>query len=267
MTKNLPARHQNLYPSVLRPVKSFIKCEFCSGVVSQRKPCCGKQQLLTKNHKSTIERSEAVELNQDESLPLGKKLCEMFLKANIPLKKLSHPAVRDFLQTNLRNNEPLPSESTIRQKFVPELYDEKMDELRKRAEGKCIWACIDETTDDEQRHVVNFVFGLLEGEESNETGKAYLFNMATVEAVNTQTMAQFFNDSVAMLWPKGGSYFYFIAESNIFYIFSLLICRHTIRKNSACIDGRSAIHDRGNEFDKGALPENAALDVLFSWPP
>jgi len=130
----------------------------------------------------------------------------MFVKANIPLKKVSHPVVLSFFERKVFTTEPMPSETTLRQKYVPELYKEKIDELRKKADGKYIWGSIDETTDEEQRHVVNFVFGLLEGEESNETGKAYLFNMATVDHCNANTMAQFLNESLTMLWPKGNSY-------------------------------------------------------------
>ena len=52
--------------------------------------------------------------------------------------------------------------------------------------------------------MVNFVFGILD--EPMEQGKAYLFSTATVDAANAETMAQFFNDSVALLWPNGTRY-------------------------------------------------------------
>lgn len=126
-----------------------------------------------------------------------------FFKANIPLKKVSHPSVVNFLEKY--TNSTVPSESTLRQKYVPLLYDETIETLRDKAANKCIWTSIDETTDSEQRLVVNFVFGLMEGvdENSQERGMCYLLNIAEVDSSCASSMAAFFNDSLSLLCPQG----------------------------------------------------------------
>ena len=199
-------RMQQTYPGVFRSIGTTLKCDVCKKIVTGKKLHSVKQHMETKAHMEAAERQLGTSNNSSGSAtsPLGKQMCQMFLQANIPLKKLSHPAVREFFERNIATEEPIPSESTLRRKFVPELYQEKIEELRLKAEGRYIWASIDETTDTEQRQVANFIFGVLGDKE--ETGKAYLFNMATVEFTNAQTMSQFFNDSLMLLYPKGIQY-------------------------------------------------------------
>lgn len=129
-------------------------------------------------------------------------LCKTFIEANIPLNKASHPSVVNFLEKYTKKT--APSVDTLRRKYVPVLYDDTMKKLREKANNKHIWVSIDESTDAEQRFVVNFIFGILDGDEnSSERGKCYLLNMAVVENVNASTMAAFFNDSLLLLWPNG----------------------------------------------------------------
>lgn len=205
------SRIEAQYPGVFRNAGSQIKCIACNSSVNGQRLSLIKQHLLTSKHVAAQEKlnnsNEDLTGNGDsEAEPVGKQLCNMFLKANIPLYKIGHPAVKEFFEKNLSSAESIPCESTMRRKFVPQLYKEKLKEIRAKAEGKYIWASIDETTDEEQRRVANFVFGILDEENPMERGKAYLLNMATVDAVNAETMAQFFNDSVAFLWPNGICY-------------------------------------------------------------
>lgn len=50
---------------------------------------------------------------------------------------------------------------------------------------------------------MNFVFGVLGVEE--ERGRRYLFTTQILEAVNSNTIATFFNDALNLLWPDGDS--------------------------------------------------------------
>ncbi|KAK3895823.1 hypothetical protein Pcinc_000438 [Petrolisthes cinctipes] len=74
-----------------------------------------------------------------------------------------------------------------------------MEIIRRKACGKKIWVSLDETTDVEQRCIVNLVFGVL-GDET-ERGKYYLVNVGVLSKVNHSTVAGFFNDSLQLLWP------------------------------------------------------------------
>lgn len=223
-------RVEEMYPGVFIRVGPELKCILCNSIIIGQKLFRIKQHVETKKHaeaRVAMEELKNTSTQHEEnqsSPPLGKKLCEMFLKANIPLKKISHPAVRKFLEEYVPSEESVPSESTLRQKYVPQLYWEKIEELRAKADGKYIWASIDETTDAEQRQVVNFVFGILDGDTS-EKGNAYLFNMATVQSTNAQTMSRFLNDSFAFLWPKGifccPKYVYYIVIFSFLQAFSM----------------------------------------------
>lgn len=98
----------------------------------------------------------------------------------------------------------MPSESSLRQKYVPMLYDNCLENIRAKVRNKYIWVSLDETTDLKQQMVTNFVFGIMESDEnSQERGKCYLLNMATVDAAHATNMAKFLNDSLLVLWPKG----------------------------------------------------------------
>jgi len=47
---------------------------------------------------------------------LGRELCEAFLAANIPWKKLENSKLKNFLETNL--GIAIPDESTLRKKYM-----------------------------------------------------------------------------------------------------------------------------------------------------
>lgn len=88
----------------------------------------------------------------------------------------------------------VPSEKKLRDSCVPLIFDEYIGKMRAIAAGNYIWISIDETTDCEQRYVINFVFGVLGLER--ERGKSYLFSSAVLEAANHSTIATFFDDTV-----------------------------------------------------------------------
>lgn len=201
------------YPGVFRTDNSILFCIYCSCDITGKKVHLVKQHLATQKHKDAEARHSKSENPQQKLLTeFGKDqninefnldLCKTFVEANIPLKKLRHPSLVSFLEKYTKKS--VPSDSTLRQKYIPILYEKCIEELRTKAKNKCIWVSIDETTDCENRMVANFVFGLMEdvGENSTERGKCYLLNMAVVDAADAINMVQFFNDSLKFLWPEG----------------------------------------------------------------
>lgn len=121
------------------------------------------------------------------------------MQANIPINKVNHPSIIQFIEKYTAHS--APDESTLRRNYLPPLYGKLIEELRSKACGKRIWVTLDETTDVQQRSVANFVFGILDDE--NERGKSYLLNVKELEKVNGTTVAAFFNDSLLLLWPTG----------------------------------------------------------------
>lgn len=218
-TKETPrefrARMVREYPAVFRTDNSILFCKYCECEVTADKLSHVKQHIATKTHQSNVEKKDRPNSGpslQQSLLTQNQQpqkinefemdFCKMFLEANIPLKKAVHPSVVQFFEKYTKKT--LPSEFTLRNKYVPHLYDECMASLREKAKNKNIWVSIDETTDVEQRLVVNFIFGILDGDENNpEREKCYLLNMDVVEKANASSMAKFFNDSLLLLWPDG----------------------------------------------------------------
>lgn len=91
----------------------------------------------------------------------------------------------------------MSSETVIRSKYVPLIYKEHIEKMWNIARGKLLWVSLDETTDSEQRYVVNLVFGILDDE--NEWGKSYLFAVDYLSAVNHETIATFFDQTIHLL--------------------------------------------------------------------
>lgn len=80
----------------------------------------------------------------------------------------------------------IPSEATLRNKYVPLLYNQSIADMRTKAANNWIWLALDETQDSQRRYVSNFIFGLMENVNDNnpERGKCYLLNMAILESSN-----------------------------------------------------------------------------------
>lgn len=116
--------------------------------------------------------------------------------------KYSSSHVVEFFE---KMNRAIPSENSLRNKYVPILYDRSIADMRAKAANKSIWVSLDETTDSEQRFVANFIFGLMEAvdEESQERGKCYLLNVAILENANAACVSAFFVDSLSLLYPEG----------------------------------------------------------------
>lgn len=79
------------------------------------------------------------------------KSFQAFLNADIPLYKLRNDTLVQFLE--LYTGHTLPSESTLREKFVDETYSATIDCIRDEIKDGPIWVCIDETTDKDGRSV------------------------------------------------------------------------------------------------------------------
>lgn len=197
-------------PGVFRKDNSILFCNFCEKVVEAKKISQVTQHIGGKTHEKAAKWKNAnpsskktQSLITDKTGPrlseFNADLCRTFLEANIPLYRVNHPSIIEFIKKY--TNRDAPDESTLRRNYLPNLYDEAIEKLRAKAAGKHIWVSLDETTDVEQRMVANFVFGILDDE--SERGKSYLLNTAQLEKTNANTVATFFTDSLLLLWPKG----------------------------------------------------------------
>lgn len=196
-----------VYPGVFRVDHSVLFCKICNCAITALKLLSVKQHLETAKHKACEQRKTSFSQtllteHQQANNTFSIDLCKMFMAANIPLHKINHPCVKGFFDKYV--NESIPSVSNLRLRYVPQLYQNAIEHMRAKAHNRRIWISIDETTDVEQRRVVNLVFGVLNNTgDSSEREKCYLFNVAQVDAANANTMATFVNDSLSRLWPQG----------------------------------------------------------------
>ena len=85
---------------------------------------------------------------------LENPLCEMFLGADIPLKKFHNPFVKKFFPAY--RGKKVPDESTLRKNVVPKFYDQTFNVICDKI-GNNTWMPIDETTDACARKLANVV--------------------------------------------------------------------------------------------------------------
>lgn len=186
----------------------------CNAAVSASQLFLVKQHLNTAKHKQAAEKKNRETVGASQSLltqyqnrsnsstklnEFNMDITKWFLEANIPLHKISHPSTKFFMEKYMKFS--APSDSAIRQNYVPVLYEEILNKLRKLAATKYIWVSVDETTDVEQRYIINFIFGILGVDE--EKDRSYLFSMAQLHKTDNHAIAKFFIDSLNLLWPEG----------------------------------------------------------------
>lgn len=203
------------YPKLFCADNNVLYCLICEQKAPASKLFTVKQHLRTGKHVSLMKKkqdpngttSQTLMTNFQKPQPqvnmFHMDLCKTLMEANIPLHKISNKGLIDFLEKY--TNRTVPSESTLRNKYVSTLYDETISNLRAKVANKRIWVSVDETTDSEQRLVGNFVFGLMEGieEDSDERGKCYLLNVGILPSSDANSISVFFMDSLSLLWPEG----------------------------------------------------------------
>jgi len=81
-----------------------------------------------------------------------------FLVADIPLKKLDNPKLRNFLEKWTQQH--VPETSTVRKNYLQSCYNKIIRQIRNSVAESDIWIS-DETTDVEDRVIANYIVGTL----------------------------------------------------------------------------------------------------------
>ncbi|KAL4135150.1 hypothetical protein QTP88_006793 [Uroleucon formosanum] len=152
--------------------------------------------LNTKKEKEDNEKTQMF-LNTTTNSSFNSELCYMMLLANIPISKLKHPDVRNFLFKHI--GKIIPDESTIRKYYVSNCYNDTINNIRAYLKDKKLWISIDETTDVEGRFVANVIIGSL---ELGCPGKTFLFNTELLEKTNNSTIMKLFDKTMCLLYPE-----------------------------------------------------------------
>lgn len=254
-------------PEIFTSDGSVLFCKICDTNVRAGQKSDVDQHCGGKTHKKNIDRKNKGNHTTTQTLltlpppaenqkasEFAMDLTRTFLEANIALHKIANEGVKRFIEKYTQF--AAPSEWTLRQKCLPNLFDENIDRMKKIANGKYIWVSLDETTDVEQRYVANLVFGVL-----GEPNSSYLFASKVLDATNNHTIAAFFDESMNELSKIEKK---FLVSSNLI---------SECLKNSRCRQKKSFIgrHRRStlyglcNEFFNGTLSKNDSCNVSRAW--
>ena len=138
-------------------------CRPCNVVVGSAKKSSIEQHLVTQTHihlssivdsnkKPKFENSNRNQIKQEFS----RDLMTAFARANIPTHKLENKVLRKTLSKYLKDEvaNAWPSTTTVR-KTLPDIHSSELELLKNSMKGKKIAIFADETTDCEQRYVLN----------------------------------------------------------------------------------------------------------------
>ncbi|XP_003742036.1 uncharacterized protein LOC100903363 [Galendromus occidentalis] len=183
-------------------------CSTCNIAVDHtRKDSCGKhletqgrkrrykslEESLSKKAKLQVSLSEA--LGQRSEAELEKEstlvsLVEAFAAANIPLHTLDNPKLRMFLQSNMKSCGVIPWASNLRRNYLPKAFNVHVRNLKELLGGSRSVAIVcDETTDREDRYILNVLAIPCCEEVEEPTLKAFLLECNVLESTNFKTVS------------------------------------------------------------------------------
>ena len=80
----------------------------------------------------------------------------MFAAANIPLSKVDHPAVRNFLQIRVENGDAMPQAHQLQECYLKREFANKKEVVFEKVVNKPVAIICDEMSDDVGRWVFFF---------------------------------------------------------------------------------------------------------------
>lgn len=183
-----------------------VRCLLCCSVIHTVNTQNIRRHIATDLHTKAIElRDSPKPPNEaswqactDRQNPFYKELTEFFLKTDIPIDKLNDPAFVSFMQRYIRR--PLPDSRTLRRGYVSKVHEETIVKIRNEIGDNPIYISIDETIDSEKRCVFNAIVSPL---IENHPSAPLLLNVEFSDTSNAEKVVQFFNRSLAILWPGG----------------------------------------------------------------
>lgn len=126
-------------------------------------------------------------------------LCKAMVAANIPSKTLNNKEWRDFL-TKYCVDQHIPDESTIRRSYLDETHRDVVAKIKEEIDDNYYWISVDETTDRQGRMMANLIIGSL---SEFSPGIPRLVASRELDKSNSDTVAQFVNNTLRSLWPNG----------------------------------------------------------------
>lgn len=113
------------------------------------------------------------------------------------LKNDSKSSLKSLLQKY--TNFEVPSVSSLRNKYVPLVYDDCLKDMRAQIVDDHIWVSIDSTSDSKLRNVIGFIVGSLSKPEIGP----FLVNLEQLPDSEHATYMEFFHRGLINSFPNG----------------------------------------------------------------
>lgn len=106
------------------------------------------------------------------------KFVKLLAAADIPIHKVDNPTVREYLNTEVVNGGAIPKSTHIRKMYLPDVYDHERSEILAKLMGDNLTIQADETSDAQDRPVMNILVASLD--RLSEDGKLIYYLLDTV---------------------------------------------------------------------------------------
>jgi len=181
-------------------------CILCSKTINTIKRYNINSHRNSTMHKRYIEQQPA----KTSTSQLGaikdfnEQLCEAFIDADIPLFKLENTKFKLFLTEHMGKD--IACTSTLREKYLPMIFERRMENIRKAIKDKKVWIGIDETIDAMKRNVANVIIGTLDTDLNTEEKGFFLVMVKFWDQVNSTTVFQTVLEALNTVYLHGIPY-------------------------------------------------------------
>lgn len=173
-----------------------LHCTRCNKAISWSCKTNINAHISSENHKRSVGGFTYSEAQSNFNLDL----VEFMIGCNIPWSKLDNPLFRQFLEKCISgkySNVKVPSESTLRKKYLFTECENIRQKISSELNGKYIWLSVDETINACGFKVANVLVGAL---EENCPMRGHLIASKVLEATNSRTIADAVNSSLQDFW-------------------------------------------------------------------
>src|SRR3954451_7316193 len=180
------------YNGIFRVDNGLLFCNYCDLSIEWKHKSTIDAHCTSKKHGSqkkifeTKEKAKSQQTLQTTLLSMQSKkeviedLIEAFANADIPLEKVNN--LLPFFKKHLKEGGAIPQAPTLRQLYLPRVFNKHADTLKSIFNSKPVCIIIDESSDNCARSVVNTLFVYRQNTK--------LVSVDFLEQVNNSTIAQ-----------------------------------------------------------------------------
>ena len=186
------------HPEEFERKDGALFCKLCKVSVSCDKKTRVESHRSSATHQGRLPLLRSQWPDSSNTQTKAAQICEAFLKADIPLHKLRHPAIKELFE---KNKIECPGETTCRN-AVKELYAGKMEKLKEILKNKKISVQCDESEVSDKKFV-----HVLVGE------RPFLVTSKCVETVDSNVICNMVDDSLRKMGIEKPNFWHFLTDA------------------------------------------------------